>query len=286
MHVPVMLREVLEVLAIRPDGHYLDATAGLGGHLGEIAKRLGTGFVVGNDRDAESLEMARRNTESVAGRIRFHHGDFSDLREALQQNGIQEVDGMIADLGVSRYQLTSPDRGFSFSTDAPLDMRCDRSQGTTASDLVNYSAEKALSELIHQLGQERRARKLARAIVRARPIRSTLHLAQVVESASPRTGRLHPATKVFMALRMAVNDELGQLDTLLEIAPEITAKGGRIAILSFHSTEDRKVKQKFRQLSREGRATVLTKHPDRPTEEEVATNPPSRSARLRAVEMN
>ena len=286
MHVPVMLREVLEVLAIRPDGHYLDATVGLGGHLGEIAKRLDTGFVVGNDRDAESLEMARRNTEGVAGRIRFHHGDFSDLREALQQNGIQEVDGMIADLGVSRYQLTSPDRGFSFSTDSPLDMRCDRSQGTTASDLVNYSAEKALSELIYQLGEERRARKLARAIVRARPIRSTLHLAQVVESASPRTGRLHPATKVFMALRMAVNDELGQLGTLLEIAPEITARGGRIAILAFHSMEDRKVKQKFRELGQEGRATVLTRHPERPTEEEVATNPPSRSARLRAVEMN
>jgi 16S rRNA (cytosine1402-N4)-methyltransferase len=281
-----MLREVLEYLAPRADGHYLDATAGLGGHLGEIARRLDRGFVVGNDRDAESLELARKATAEVAGRIRFHHGDFTDLRQALQENGIEQVDGMIADLGVSRYQLTSPDRGFSFSTDAPLDMRCDRSRGETAADLVNYSAEKALSELIYQLGEERRARKLARAIVRARPIRSTLHLANVVESASPRTGRLHPATKVFMALRMAVNDELGQLDKLLETAPEITARGGRIVILSFHSMEDRKVKQRFRELGQEGRATVLTKHPVRPDEDEVAANPPSRSAKLRAVEMN
>jgi 16S rRNA (cytosine1402-N4)-methyltransferase len=284
-HYPVMLPEVLEYLAVRPDGVYLDCTAGLGGHTGAIAGRLATGIVISNDRDPLSLEEARRNTAGLEERIRFHRGEFSNLRQALRENGAEQVDGLVADLGVSRYQLTSPERGFSISTDGPLDMRMDPDAGETAADLVNYSAEKALADLIYQLGEERRARKLARAIVRARPIRSTQHLAGVVERAAPRTGRLHPATKVFMALRMAVNDELGQLDQLLAAAPELTKPGGRIVVISFTSMEDRKVKEKFRELGREGRAMVLTKRPVRPGETEVDENPPSRSAKLRAVQM-
>ena len=284
MHVSVMAAEVMESLAVRADGVYLDATTGLGGHTALIAERLTKGLVIANDRDAESLEMARHATAEWAERIRFHQGAFGSLARAVREAGFDQVDGLVADLGVSRYQLTEPGRGFSFSSDGPLDMRMDRSSGMTAADLVNQTAEKALADLIFQLGEERRARKVARALVRARPIRSTLHLANVVERAVPRTGRLHPATKTFMALRMAVNDEPGELDRLLVLPPDLLAHGGRMVVISFMSIDDRKVKERFRELGREGRARVLTKHPLQPTEEEIARNPASRSAKLRVLE--
>jgi 16S rRNA (cytosine1402-N4)-methyltransferase len=285
MHFPVMLGKMLEYLAIRPDGVYVDATAGLGGHARAIAERLETGLVLACDRDPESLELARRNTEPVADRIRFLHASFSQLPRTISNTGIVKVNGLIADLGVSRFQLTEPHRGFSILAEGPLDMRMDQSHGTTAADLVNYSAEKALADLIFGYGEERRARRIARAIVRARPIRSTRHLADVVERAAPRTGPLHPATRTFMALRIAVNDEQGELDRLLETAPDLVADGGRIVIISFMSLEDRKVKEKFRELAREGRAKLLTKRPVPPDEQEIRQNPPSRSAKLRAVEL-
>lgn len=284
MHFSVMPGEVMEYLAVRPDGVYLDATAGLGGHTALIAQRLTTGIVIANDRDLQSLEKARENTAAWAARIRFHHGRFGALAAAVREAGCDKVDGLLADLGVSRYQLTDPQRGFSFLSDGPLDMRMDQSAGMTAADLVNQAAEKALADLIFQLGEERRARKVARALVRARPIRSTLHLADVVERVVPRTGRLHPATKTFMALRMAVNDEPGELDRLLEAGPDLLARGGRMVVISFMSFDDRKVKERFRQLGKEARARILTKHPLQPSEEETAQNPASRSAKLRALE--
>ncbi len=280
-----MADEALALLAVRPDGIYLDATTGLGGHTALIAARLVSGFVIANDRDAQSLATARRNTQALAGRIRFHQGTFGMLAQTVRSEGLEKVDGLLADLGVSRYQLTAPERGFSFLTDGPLDMRMDTSQGMTAADLVNHTAEKALADLIFQLGEERRARKVARAIVRARPIRSTLHLGNVVERAVRRTGRLHPATKTFMALRMAVNDEPGELDRLLETGPEILREGGRMVVLSFMSIDDRKVKVRFRELARQGRATVLTKHPLVPGDRETTENAASRSAKLRAIEI-
>jgi 16S rRNA (cytosine1402-N4)-methyltransferase len=285
MHVPVMLGECLEYLAIRPDGIFLDATAGLGGHSGAIAAQLTSGFVIANDRDAESLALAKSNTVEHADRIRYHHGSFAALPEALAANGIKQLDGLLADLGVSRYQLTEPERGFSLMADGPLDMRMDRSQGQTAEELVNFTSEKELADLIYQFGEERRSRKIARAIVRARPISTTGRLARVVEEAVPRTTRLHPATQTFMALRLAVNNEQGELDGLLDAAPDLVKTGGRIVIVSFMSLEDRKVKQSFQALARAGRATMLTKHVVRPTPEEIRDNPPSRSAKLRAVEM-
>jgi 16S rRNA (cytosine1402-N4)-methyltransferase len=285
MHFAVMAAEAIDWLAVRPTGTYLDATAGLGGHTAEIARRLTTGRVIANDRDAESLEMARRNTAAWADRICYHQGAFSRLAAALPACGMEQVNGLLADLGVSRYQLTEPERGFSFMADGPLDMRMDRSTGSTAADVVNQYAEKAIADLIYQLGEERRARKIARAIVRARPIRSSLHLAGLVEQAVPRTSHLHPATRTFMALRMFVNDEQGELDRLLEIGPELLESGGRMVAISFMSLEDRKVKQRFRALAQEGRAIVLTKHPATPTEEETGLNPASRSAKLRALEM-
>src|SRR5882724_11052479 len=286
MHPPVMLEEALELLAIRNDGIYLDATAGLGGHTGAIARRLTTGLVIASDRDSQSLDLARQNTVDAADRIKFHHGEFSTLHEALRENGIDQVDGLLADLGVSRFQLTSAERGFSILTDGPLDMRMDQTKGITAAELVNYTAEKALADLIYQLGEERRARKIARAIVRARPIRSTRHLADVVERAARRTGRIHPATQTFQALRMEVNDEQRELDKLLDLLPLLVKSKGRVVVISFMSLEDRKVKVKFRSLQQEGRAAMLTRRPLRPTEDEVRANPAARSAKLRALEMN
>lgn len=280
-----MVDECLEYLAVRPDGIYLDATAGLGGHTAAIAKHLRSGLVIANDRDAESLEMAKSNTIEWANRIRYHHGSFSDLGSALRAFGVERVDGLLADLGVSRYQLTEPERGFSLMAEGPLDMRMDRSQGRTAGELVNFTSEKELADLIYQLGEERRSRKISRAIVRARPIHTTAHLARVIEQAVPRTSKLHPATQTFMALRMAVNDEQGELDRLLEIAPDLVKSGGRMVILTFMSLEDRKVKQSLQALARAGRAITLTKHVIRPAPEETRDNPPSRSAKLRAVEM-
>jgi 16S rRNA (cytosine1402-N4)-methyltransferase len=285
MHVPVMLGECLEYLAIRPDGIYLDTTAGLGGHTGAIAERLTSGFVIANDRDAESLELAKQNTAQYADRIRFHHGAFSELPAALVSAGVERVDGLLADLGVSRYQLTEPERGFSLMADGPLDMRQNRSQELTADEIVNFASEKELADLIYQLGEERRSRRISRAIVRARPIHSTQRLSRVIEVAVPRTSKIHPATQTFQALRMAVNDEQRELDQLLAAAPDLVKSGGRIVVLSFMSLEDRKVKQSFQALARAGRADILTKHVVRPSSEETKDNPPSRSAKLRALEM-
>ena len=284
-HFPVMGREVLEYLAVRQEGVYLDATAGLGGHTGAIAARLTTGKVIACDRDASSLAKAKANTQEFAGRIRFHYGDFSSLGEALEDAGVKKADGLVADLGISRYQLTTGERGFSIMSDGPLDSRMDRSQELTADRLINESAEKALADWIHQYGEERRARTLARAIVRARPIRSTQHLADVVERAVPRTGPIHPATRTFQAIRIVVNDEMGQLDRLLETAPGLVKSGGRVVVISFHSLEDRKVKERFRQLAKEGKGVILTKKPLLPGDDEIKVNPASRSAKLRALEV-
>ena len=281
MHVPVMLGEALEYLTVRPDGIYVDATTGLGGHTRAIAERLTNGVVIANDRDPDSLELARKNLAEFGDRVRFQHGRFSELRGAVDA----PVNGLLADLGVSRYQLTEPERGFSLMAEGPLDMRMDRTRGTPASDIVNSWGEKQLADLIYQLGEERRSRRISRAIVRARPIRGTQQLARVIEQAVPRTSRLHPATQTFMALRLAVNEELDELDSLLEIAPHIVRPGGRIVVITFMSLEDRKVKQSFQALVRSGRAHMLTKHVVKPSEEEVAGNPPSRSAKLRAVEI-
>jgi len=274
---------MLEHLAVHGEKIYLDATAGLGGYVGLIAQRLTSGFIIANDRDQDSLQIARQNTLQWADRIRFHHGRFSQLEGALNASGVSSVDGLVADLGVSRYQLTDGERGFSLQTDGPLDMRMDRTEDLTAAEMVNYWSEKQLADTIYQLGEERRARRIARAIVRARPIQSTLKLARVVEQAVPRTGRLHPATLTFMALRIAVNREQEELDALLELAPRLVAPGGNIVIVTFMSLEARKVKHCFQRLAREGRVQLLTKHAVKPTEEEVWNNPPSRSAELRAV---
>jgi 16S rRNA (cytosine1402-N4)-methyltransferase len=278
-HYPVMLAESLEYLAVRPDGVYLDCTAGLGGHSKAIAALLTKGGrLIANDRDAQSLAMAKANTAEFASRIEYRNESFSEMQYV-------SLDGVLADLGVSRYQLTDAARGFSFQAEGPLDMRMDQSQGATAAELLNHSAEKAIADWIYQHGEERRARRIAGAIVRARPIRSTLHLADVVGRVVPRTGPMHPATRTFMALRMVVNREPEELDALLAAVPRMLEAGGRAVLISFMSLEDRKVKESFRELARTGQARLLTKKPLVPSEREVWENPPSRSAKLRAVEM-
>jgi 16S rRNA (cytosine1402-N4)-methyltransferase len=284
MHVPVMLDETLELLAVRPDGVYVDATTGLGGHTAAIAARLTTGAVIALDRDAESLEQARANTLEHAARIRFRQARFSQMREALAALGVEKADGILADLGVSRYQLTEPERGFTLAAAGPLDMRMSRQDELTAEELVNTTSERELADLIYQLGEEGRSRQISRAIVRARPLRDTLHLARVVEGAVPRTGRLHPATRTFMALRRAVNHETEELSALLETAPALLASGGRFVVLTFMSLEDRAAKESFRHLAQQGVVRLLTKHVVKPSEREVQANPAARSAKLRAVE--
>jgi len=289
MHTPVMLNECLEYLALKPDGVYLDATAGLGGHTGAIARKLaelgGSGRVLACDRDAESLEMAKANTLEVSSRIRFHQSLFSQLGKRLTAETVSQLDGLLADLGVSRYQLTDGGRGFSLMADGPLDMRMGRDIPGTAADIVNFESEKDLADLIFGLGEERRSRRIARAIVRARPIKTTGQLAKLIEEVVPRTEKIHPATRTFMALRLAVNRELEELDALLESIPELVKPGGRAVIVTFMSLEDRKVKQSFQALAKAGRANILTRHVVRPAEEEIRNNPPSRSAKLRALEL-
>ncbi|MCX6624085.1 MAG: 16S rRNA (cytosine(1402)-N(4))-methyltransferase RsmH [Acidobacteria bacterium] len=277
--------EVLDYLAIRPDSIVVDATAGLGGHTARIAARLTSGRVIACDRDGESIELARQNTAAWSDRITFVRTTFSGLRKALAELGIGKINGLIADLGVSRYQLTDPTRGFSLSSEGPPDMRMDQTQELTAADFLNFHSEKELADLIYQYGEERRARHIARAVVRARPIRSSVHLAQVVGSVVRRTGRIHPATQTFQALRMAVNSEPQELDALLESGPELLDRGGRFAVLTFMSLDDRKVKNSFRELARLDRAILLTRHVVVPGVSEVTANPASRSAKLRALEL-
>jgi len=240
--------------------------------------------VLACDRDAQSLELARAATADCADRIRFHQSLFSQLGVVLNAEKVPQLDGILADLGVSKFQLTEGARGFSLMADGPLDMRMGQDVGETAAELVNFLPEKQLADLIYELGEERRSRQIARAIVRARPVTTTGQLAKLIENVAPRTGKIHPATQTFMALRMAVNSELEEIESLLQALPQLVKPGGRAVFLTFHSIEDRIVKQAFQALARADEAEILTRHVVKPTQEEVRGNPPSRSAKLRVVE--
>ena len=282
-HLPVLLEEAIRWLAVRPEGTYLDCTLGAAGYARAIAERLTTGRLIAIDRDPEAIAAAAGRLEPYAERVTLVRAPFSEAPRIL--DGIL-VDGLVADIGVSREQLERGERGFSFFTEGPLDMRMDPDQTLTAAAIVNHYGEKPLADLIYRFGEERRSRGIARAIVRARPLESTNQLAEVIERAAPRTKRfgIHPATRTFQALRIAVNDELGELDRLLEAAPPLLAPGGRLVVVSFHSLEDRAVKLAFRRAAQQGSLRILTKHVVRPEAEEVRRNPASRSARLRAAE--
>ena len=287
-HIPVLLEEVLEWLAIRPGGTYVDATVGLGGHAVEIARRLGSGRLIGIDRDEAALAGARGRLAGFGERVELVHGTLSSIGEIARRLNIK-ADGVLADLGVSSLQLDTLERGFSFRGAGPLDMRMDASApahtGRTAEEIVNRWPEKDLADLIYRFGEERDSRKIARAIVRERPIRDTGHLATVVAGVLKRgRQRLHPATKTFLALRIAVNRELEELEQFLDQAPATLNPGGRGVVLSYHSLEDRAVKQAFRRAQSAGVLRILTKKVIRPGETECAANPRARSAKMRVAE--
>jgi 16S rRNA (cytosine1402-N4)-methyltransferase len=284
-HVPVLLAETLELLAVRPGGLWVDGTVGLGGHAAAVLRASSPdGRLLGLDRDGETLEQAREALAAFAGRVRLEQADYREIGACL---GDERADGILLDLGISSAQLDAAERGFSFQVEGPLDMRMDRSGGPTAADLVNRTPERALADLIFELGEEPASRRIARAIVRARqvePIRTTTRLAEIVRRAAPRSRRpgLHPATRTFQALRIRVNQELVGLPEALERAARCLRPGGRLVVIAFHSLEDRAAKEAFRALGTSG-FRILTRKPLRPCEAEVRANPRARSARLRAV---
>ncbi len=289
-HVPVLLKEAIDFLAVKPGGTYLDATLGLGGHSFELARRLGPrGRLIGLDKDPKALDIARERLQPPAGmqeswpEVTLINSSFARVAEFVGEN---EADGILADLGLSSLQLADTARGFSFQAEGALDMRMDPSSPMTAEQAVNQLSERELADLIYEFGEERRSRRIARAIVRSRPIRTSKQLAEVVGAAAGpmKLGQIHPATRTFQALRIYVNRELDDLRTLLEQAPRLLHPGGRLVIISFHSLEDRMVKDAFREGVQRGWYRLLTKKPVTAGEEEVGQNPRSRSAKLRAVE--
>ncbi|MDR1726695.1 MAG: 16S rRNA (cytosine(1402)-N(4))-methyltransferase RsmH [Acidobacteriota bacterium] len=309
LHVPVLLREVISLVAPRPGGVYVDGTVGLGGHSAAILERIQPGgLLLGIDRDGEALEKASGRLKAFGGSFRPVHDNYKNLPLALNRLGIAAVDGILLDMGVSSWQLTSEERGFSFQSDARLDMRMDRTQARTAADVVNETPEGELADIIYRFGEERLSRRIAAAIAEARceaPITRCSQLAGIVSRAVPRHGfgrgrqRIHPATRTFQALRIAVNGELDGLEDFLAEACGALKPGGRLVVIAFHSLEDRIVKRAFRRLAgqcvcdappelcqcpREASAKVLTSRPRTPGRDELDSNPRARSARLRAVE--
>jgi 16S rRNA (cytosine1402-N4)-methyltransferase len=285
-HTPVLVEEVLSWLQIRPTGTYIDVTLGLGGHAVEIARQLTTGKLIGIDRDAQAIEIARERLKEFEGKVTLVQANFGRIDEVASEMGLPAVDGVLADLGVSSMQLDRPERGFSFRAAGPLDMRMDTTADETADDIVNGWREGELADVLYQNAEEHDSRRIARAIVRARPIRSTEHLATVVAGARKMGGRqrLHPATKTFLALRIAVNRELGELGQFLIRTPATLNSGGRMVVLSYHSLEDRLVKHSFQEQSRAGVLRILTKKTVQPSVHETDSNPRARSAKLRVAE--
>jgi len=292
-HVSVLLKEAIDFLAIRRGGTYIDATLGLGGHSLEIAKRLGPqGHLIGFDKDTHAIELARQRLSRVGGddrpKITLLHSSYAQVPQHVPP---ATADGLLADLGVSSLQFGDAARGFSFQAEGPLDMRMDPQGERTADQVVNHMREEDLANVIYEFGEERRSRRIARAIVRARPIRSTAHLAQVISAAlrsmkkdHGARERIHPATTTFQAIRIFVNRELDDLKALMQAAPGVLKPGGRLVVISFHSLEDRIVKDALRDGAKAGIFGVLTKKPLTATKEEIDRNPRSRSAKMRAAE--
>lgn len=304
-HVSVLLDECIENLAIKPDGIYVDGTLGLGGHSYEIASRLTTGRLIGIDRDETAIARAGERLAPFAGKITLVHGNFSDTASILDDLGIDAVDGMLFDLGVSSPQLDEAERGFSYMNDAPLDMRMDRSEGLTAYDVVNdYSADR-LNRIFWDYGEERYARRISAAIIAARekkPVETTYELVDIIKGALPAAAlreKQHPAKRCFQAIRIAVNDELGAISALMDTAPDKLKLGGRLCVISFHSLEDRIVKSGI--AARENGCTCpreapictcgfiktlksVCRKPILPGADEIERNPRARSAKLRVAE--
>lgn len=286
-HVPVLLKETIDLLKVEPGKKYIDATLGGGGHSKEILNRGGELLAI--DRDPEAIENFRNYLKSAcpASPPKLSWGNFEDIDKFAQEQGFERVDGILFDLGVSSHQLETPERGFSFSSPLPLDMRMDPRLSLSAKDLINVLNEGELYELFTKLGEEQYSRRFARAVCRARrvkPIETCSELAEIIAKAAPGRGHLHPATKVFQALRIAVNDELNSLKAALPKTLEILKPKGRVVVISFHSLEDRIVKEFFRSQEESGKLTILTKKPIVPSMKEVEQNARARSAKLRSAE--
>jgi 16S rRNA (cytosine1402-N4)-methyltransferase len=286
LHTPVLAVEAIEWLRIRPEGTYFDATLGTGGHAIEIAKRLTIGRLIGIDRDPQAIAIARERLKPYERQVTLMHAEFSKIGDVAKELALPPLDGVLADLGVSSLELDTPERGFSFRWGGPLDMRMNPDASLMANEIVNHWPEKELANLLYQKAEERDSRRIARAIVRSRPIRDTEHLATVVAGGRKERGRqkLHPATKTFLALRIAVNREEEELEQFLSRTPATLNSGGRWVVLSYHSLEDRQVKCAFRNLAREGGFRLLTKKVIEPGEVEIRSNPRARSAKMRVVE--
>ena len=305
MHQPVLLEEVIQALRPHSEGVYVDGTIGAGGHAAAILSASAPhGQLFGLDQDKNALAIAKQRLAKFGDRVHLLHANFDQLQRLATQYHFPLLDGILLDLGVSSMQFDRPERGFSFQADGPLDMRMDETGGQTAADLVNHLPERELADLIYRYGEERQSRRIARAIVSARPLRRTKELAQVVAGAMAgkrsRPAKIHPATRTFQALRIAVNDELGALERAMPQALNLLKPGGRLAVISFHSLEDRIVKQYFRQESQDcicppeqpvctcrhkASINIITKRPIMPSSAEVNENPRARSAKLRVVEL-
>jgi 16S rRNA (cytosine1402-N4)-methyltransferase len=288
-HVPVLFEVTLDSLRIRPDGTYADCTLGMGGHAEGILRRLGPkGRLIGFDRDPEALELARARLEGVREELGSQAAEVKLIGEAFSSiAGHVEpgtLDGLLADFGASSLHFDEARRGFSFQAEGPLDMRMDTRSGPTAEQVVNEMDERELANLIYEYGEERRSRTVARAIVRGRPIATTMQLARVVASAVPPIKYMHPATRTFQALRIYVNRELEEIKELLEAAPSLLKPSARLAVISFHSLEDRIAKDSLRDGAKNGIWNIVTKKPVTAEEEEIYRNPRSRSAKLRVAE--
>lgn len=286
-HVPVLLNEALQYLDPKPGARFIDATLGAGGHTREILERTGPdGQVLAIDQDESALSNAKAMLESFGSRVIFVHSNFRAVGKIAEDHGFLNCDGVLADIGISSMMVDDPSRGFSFMREGPLDMRMDRTQALTAADVVNGYSEKEIADILYTFGEERRSRPISRSIVRSRPLHRTTDLVRAIErvSGGPRHGQIHPATRTFQALRIYVNDELGSLENFLDSSMTVVRSGGRVVVISFHSLEDRIVKQRFRASTARGR--VLTKKVVTATDEEVRSNPRARSAKLRAWEKN
>ncbi|MEN8263027.1 MAG: 16S rRNA (cytosine(1402)-N(4))-methyltransferase RsmH [Nitrospirota bacterium] len=286
VHVPVMQEEVLEALKIKDNGVYIDATVGLGGHSKNILNHAGGCTLIGIDRDDKALEIAKERLTGFEN-VHFVRESFSNIKSVAEDLGYDRVNGILLDIGVSMLHLKSEDRGFSFLSDDFLDMRMDSRQDLTAEKIVNRYREKELADIIWRYGDERFSRRIAKAIVYTRqkkPVKSCKELAGIIERAVRRRGRIHPATRTFQALRIEVNKELDELTAVIDAAPDILAREGRLCVISYHSLEDRIVKNSFKALAKEGLFKIITKKPLVPGRQEQITNPSSRSAKMRVGE--
>jgi len=287
-HVPVLLDEVLQFLQPHPGGMYIDATLGAGGHARAILERvLPNGRLLALDQDESAIRIAAENLKEFGSCLEIVQANFRDIAAVVSQRNWPEVDGVLADIGVSSMMLDDAERGFSFLRDGPLDMRMNREQELTAADVVNHYSEKNIADILYQFGEERRSRPIARSIVRFRPLSTTGDLVRAVErvTGGPRFGHIHPATRTFQGLRIFVNDELGSLESFLDDSMKVLKPGGRLAVITFHSLEDRIVKNRFRrEVQAPAAGKTLTRKVVVASDEECRRNPRARSAKLRVWE--